>query len=150
MDDIVIWSFIGMVLMALEIFGIPGVGILFAGFAAITVAVLIYRDPSLNENIGWQLIYFFISTAFWSAVLWIPLNKWIDYSNKKDDYTNMIGSLATTNIEMAKGKKGEIFWSGTTVNAFIHPSCPDDIIAEKTEVKIVDVIDGAFYITTDI
>lgn len=149
MNDIVIWSLIGMALMALEVFGVQGIGILFTGFSAITVAFMIYLNPDLIDNIGMQLMYFFFYTAVWAAVLWIPLNKFIRYSDN-GDYSNIINTYATTNKDMIKGKIGEVIWSGTKVRAMIAKDNPDDTIPQNTSVKVASVIDGLFYITNNI
>ena len=149
MNDIVIWSIIGMILMALEIFGVQGIGILFSGFSAITVAFMIYLDPELIDNIGTQLLYFFFYTVAWAMILWIPLNKFIRYSDN-GDYNNIINTYATTNKDMTKGEFGEVIWSGTKIRAMIAKDNLDDKISDKTTVKVTAVINGIFYITNDI
>jgi membrane protein implicated in regulation of membrane protease activity len=149
MNDVITWSLIGMALMAFEIFGLQGIGILFTGFSAITVAFLIYLNPELNDNIGSQLLYFFFGTMGWAAILWIPFKKFIRYGDD-GDYSNMIDTYATTNKDMVKDKIGDITWSGTRVRAMIADDNPDDMIPEKTTVKVVNVIDGLFYITNNI
>ncbi len=149
MNDIIIWSLIGMVLMALEVFGVQGIGILFTGFSAITVAFMIYLDPELIDNIGIQLVYFFFYTVVWATILWIPLNKFIRYSDN-GDYSNIINTYATTNKDMVKGKMGEVYWSGTKVRAMIAEDNPDNEIPTDTSVKISAVFDGVFYITNNI
>lgn len=149
MDDIIIWSLIGMALMVLEIFGLPGIGILFTGFSAITVAFLIYFNPDIIDDIGVQLLYFFFGTVGWAGLLWIPLNKFIRYSDN-GDYSNIINTYATTNKRMIKNEFGEVSWSGTKVRAMIAEDNEDNEISEKTTVKIVNVIDGIFYITNNI
>ena len=149
MDNIIIWSLIGMALMAIEIFGIQGIGILFTGFSAITVVFMIYLDPTLADDVGTQLFYFFLFTALWAAILWIPLNKFIRYSDN-GDYSNIINTYATTNKDMIKGQIGEVVWSGTKVRAMIDGNNTEDIINDKTTVRITSVIDGLFYITSDI
>ena len=146
MNDIVIWSLIGMALMALEIFGLQGIGILFTGFSAITVAFLIYINPDMVDNIGGQLLYFFFGTVGWAGVLWIPFKKFIRYGDD-GDYSNIIDTYATTTKDMIKDKISYVTWSGTRVRAMIAHDNPDDIIPEKTSVKIVDVVDGLFYVT---
>jgi membrane protein implicated in regulation of membrane protease activity len=149
MNDIVVWSIIGMILMALEIFGIPGIGILFTGFSAITVAFTIYLDAQLIDDIAAQLLYFFFYTVVWAAILWIPMNKFIQY-NDNGDYTNIINTYATTHNDMKKGDFGEVMWSGTKVRAMIEEDNLDEEIPAKTTVKIASVIDGIFYITNNI
>ncbi|MFT6071716.1 MAG: hypothetical protein ACJARD_001138 [Alphaproteobacteria bacterium] len=149
MSDIVIWSILGMVLMMLEIFGIQGIGVLFTGFSAITVSLLIYINPDLNSNIGLQLLYFFIFTAIWSAILWVPLKKFINYGDS-GDYSNIIGTYANVSKDMEKGKVGEIIWSGTKVRAMIADENTKDQISAETSVKITSVIDGMFYVTENL
>jgi membrane protein implicated in regulation of membrane protease activity len=149
MNDIIIWSLIGMVLMALEVFGVQGIGILFTGFSAITVAFMVYLNPELIDNIGIQLVYFFFYTVVWAVVLWIPLNKFIRYSDN-GDYSNIINTYATTNKDMVKGKIGEVYWSGTKVRAMIAEDNPDNEISINTSVKVSAVVDGLFYITNNI
>lgn len=149
MFDIVVWCIIGMVLMAVEMFGLPGIGILFSGFAAITVAFFIYLDPSLEGDVAFQLIYFFMSTTVWGALLWIPLSKLIYYGDE-GNYENVIGTYATTSEDLIKGVRGKLLWSGTKVRAMVDDSCPEDIIPEKTTVRIVKVVDSVFYVTNEI
>ncbi len=145
MKDITTWTIIGMLLMSLEIFGLPGLGILFAGFSAITVAATIYFDPALIDDIGSQLVYFFIYTIMWTAILWFPLNKFIQYGDS-GDYTNIIGTYATVNGMLVRGEVGEVSWSGTKVRAMIDPDSQIEEIADKTHVKVSAVVDGIFYI----
>lgn len=149
MSDIVTWSLIGIALMGLEMFGLQGIGILFTGFSAITVAFLIYLNPELSDNIGKQLVYFFFGTAGWAAVLWLPLKKFIRYGDN-GDYSNIINTYATANTDMRKSIFGEVIWSGTRMRAMIDTECPDDFIADKTTVKVVSVIEGILYVTSNL
>jgi membrane protein implicated in regulation of membrane protease activity len=149
MGDIVTWSLIGMLLMGLEIFGLQGIGILFTGFSAITVAFLIYLNPDMVDNIGLQLVYFFFCTAGWATILWLPLKKIIRYGDN-GDYSNIINTYATTHKNMKKNEVGEVIWSGTRMRAMIDDENPEDFIPEKTTVKVIAVIDGLFYITSNL
>lgn len=145
LSGIALWTFIGIMLMALEIFGVPGIGILFAGFSAISVAVSIFFSPDLNDNIGSQLLYFLLFTAFWAAVLWIPLNKFINYDDD-GNYSNIIGTYGTVIGYIAKDNVGEVSWSGTIKRAMIDASSEFEEFDDKTHVKISNVKDGIFYI----
>jgi hypothetical protein len=135
--------------MALEIFGVQGIGILFTGFAAITVAFLIYLDPYIIDNIAIQLVYFFFATIGWAAVLWFPLKKMIRYDDD-GNYSHIINTYATTHMAMKKNEIGEVVWSGTRMRAMIVDDDPEDMIPEKVTVKIMAVIDGVFYVTTNL
>jgi len=149
MNDTIIWSVLGIALMALEIFGLQGIGVLFTGFSAITVSFLIYLYPSLDSNISLQLIYFFIFTAVWAGILWIPLKNFFFYG-QSGDYSNIIGTYATTHRALKRGEVGKVRWSGTIVRAVIAESSPNDVIGDKVNVKISFVEDGLFHVTENI
>ena len=92
-SDPIVWAIIGIILLVIEAFVMQGMGILFAGFAAICVGVSIYNDPeNLMGAIGSQLVYFFGYTAFWATILWMPLKHFFGYASE-DEYKNIIGTF---------------------------------------------------------
>ncbi len=66
-----IWLIAGALLIILEIVLFPGIGFLFAGLGAISVSAGLITG--WIDSLSAQFILFFLATAFWTAVLWKPL-----------------------------------------------------------------------------
>lgn len=146
MTDIFVWSFIGMILMAIEILLMPGMGILFSGFGAITVAFLIYNDmENMTGNLGGQIMNFLMATGFWSTILWYPLKTFYGYS-AEDEYKHIIGTIGTVQKLFTRDEIGSLTWSGSLVRCKIDPESKSDQIDAKSHVKITNVVDGIYIV----
>ena len=98
-----IWFIAGAVLILLEIILFSGFGLLFAGLGAVTVGAGLVAG--WIESLPAQFILFFLSSAFWSAVLWKPLKSFIE--GKDSGFDDMVGSTAVVlDKPIAKGKTG--------------------------------------------
>jgi membrane protein implicated in regulation of membrane protease activity len=139
-----IWLTIGAFLIFLEIVVFSGIGLLFAGLAAICVGAALISGwiDSQSE----QFILFFFASAFWTAVLWKPLKKFI--AGKESGFDDMVGSTAIVYGEpIEKGKMGKVKWSGTIMNCQFEPETETiKTIAPDTEAIISKISKGLIII----
>lgn len=118
------WLITGLVFVAIEAFGLPSVGFLFAGLAAIILSLLIEGNilDATNQmlNIG---VWFMLTTMF-GAALWNPMKKWRTSKHSATVTSNgMIGDKAIIyNNDLSPNGTGSAQWSGTIMNARLHSS----------------------------
>jgi len=140
LDASYIWLIIGAVLLAVEAFGVPGIGFLFAGLAAILVGLLVDFSVIAMDDYILQTGAFFAATALFAVVLWKKLKQWRTSSSKDKEYQNIIGDKAIVGRGgLQKGQTGQVSWSGTTMMAEIEENATVDGIKEGVVVKIIDV-----------
>ena len=134
-----IWFIAGAALIAIEIFMVPGTGILFAGLGAITVGGVVVAG--WVEAVSGQFILFFLCTAIWTAVLWKPLKNLMNSGNS--GYSDIVGDMAVVHGEpLEKGKRGQVKWSGTIMNCEIASQESTEKILPGTDVTITEVSKG--------
>lgn len=134
------WLIAGGVLLALEAFGIPGIGFLFAGLAAIVVGLLVHLEVISPENLVLQAGAFCGITAMLAALLWKTLKNWRTNPEATERFSNIIGDMATVGKGgLEKGSVGQASWSGTTMMAEIDPACSLNSFDEGTLVQITAV-----------
>ncbi|GJL77046.1 MAG: hypothetical protein NPINA01_00350 [Nitrospinaceae bacterium] len=135
-----IWLAVGVILIILELALAPGIGFLFAGLGAISVGAGLIAG--WVDSLSGQFILFFLSTAFWTAILWKPLKNFI--SGKESGFNDMIGSTAVVfGQTIEKGKLGQVKWSGTIMKCQLDQEAKGlDRIAPETEVIITGVSKG--------
>ncbi len=112
----VYWLLAGAVLLALEAFGLPGIGFLFAGIAAILTGALVETglvDPFATVT---QFGVFGLATVLFAALLWNKLKSW-RVNPDAPHYHNMIGTEATVTQELINDANGEVRWSGALMRA---------------------------------
>ncbi len=139
-----IWLITGALLIILEIVLFPGIGFLFAGLGAISVSAGLIAGGI--DSLSAQFILFFLATAFWAAVLWIPLQKLI--AGKGSGFDDMVGSTAVVfGQSIEKGKMGEVKWSGTIMKCQFEPGAEGrEMIDPETDVIITEVSKGVLII----
>ena len=139
-----IWLIVGALLIIIEIVVFPGIGFLFTGLGAITVGAGII--VGWVDSLSAQLILFFLATAFWTAILWIPLKKFV--AGKESGFDDMVGSTAVVfGQSIGKGKIGQVKWSGTIMKCQFDPTTEGpQSVAPETEVIIAAVSKGILII----
>ena len=141
-----LWIVAGIILVAAEALALPGAGLLFAGFGAITTGLAV----SLGYCTGVisQMTCFFVTTSAWGLILWFPLKRL--QHGKASGYTDMIGTLAVVaEDDMEMGKPGKVKWSGAIMNAVLGQDCKKSRVAKGADVKIIDVVRGVLVVSPD-
>jgi len=135
-----IWLLVGALLIIIEIVVFSGIGFLFTGLGAITVGAGLIGG--WVDSLSAQFIIFFLSTAFWTAILWMPLKKFI--AGKESGFDDMVGSTAVVfGQSIEKGKIGQVKWSGTIMKCqFDSKTEEPERVAPETEVIITAVSKG--------
>lgn len=124
-------------MVVLEAFLLPGVGLLFAGLAGMTVGIL--AQLGLVDNPYAQAGLFFLFTGVWAALLWKPLRKFRSGS-QPGGYQNIVGSTAVViGAPLTAGAKGQVRWSGTTMQARLAADSHPAEVAPGQEVTVVSV-----------
>jgi membrane protein implicated in regulation of membrane protease activity len=137
MSATILWLAAGAVFIGVEIFGIPGIGFLFAGIAALIVGGAVEFGVIAADNISFQFLLFFAFTSISAAVLWKKLKK-----NPKPNYNNIVGTEAiVVGDGLVGNKEGQVKWSGTLMRARLVPNAGMDVISADT-VVIVKSIEG--------
>ena len=112
----VYWLLAGAVLLAFEAFGLPGIGFLFAGIAAIVVGTVVELGVINDLAYITQIGVFFLLTTLLAALLWNKLKSWRVNPNAPH-YHNMIGTEAVVTRELFNDALGEVRWSGALMRA---------------------------------
>lgn len=135
----ILWLLAGAAMLALEAFGLPGIGLLFAGLGAILVGAAVEAGLVGTDNYAAQMAVFLIFTSIFAALLWKKLKSW-RMNPRGETYQNMIGETAVIALSgLQKGATGQVRWSGTLMQAELDPSESAMGLAEGTIVKIVAV-----------
>lgn len=145
-----IWLVCGAVFFMLEVAAVPGIGFLFAGFAAITVGGLINFGVLDAAATIPQLAAFFVLTFVWAAVLWLPL---LNFRKKSmgNSYQNIVGETAVVACNILyKKKKGKVLWSGTVVNAILDEKDVEETLNKDDEVFIKEVNGNVFTVSSQL
>ncbi len=135
-----IWLITAVVLMALEAFGLPGIGLMFAGLGALIAGMAIQTGLVSETNYLLQGIIFFLATAIWTALLWKPLQKWRIRLHQKPAYDSLVGGLATVHgAPLIKNREGQVMWSGTIMAAELAHDAAVDELPVGARVTVGDV-----------
>jgi membrane protein implicated in regulation of membrane protease activity len=133
------WLIVGVICLALEGFGISGIGFLFAGFAAFLVGILIETSLISVDAYIAQFAWFFACTALSAALLWKPMKNW-RLTKRDASYSNMIGERALVHgAPLVKGKEGSVMWSGTPMIAELIGTSSVENVAMDETVIIKDI-----------
>ena len=137
MSPTTLWLIAGAVFIALEIFGIPGIGFLFAGIAALIVGGLVEFGILAADEPLLQFVLFFLISITSAIVLWRKLK-----SSRPPSYSNMIGTEATVAVGGLVGNsEGQVKWSGTLMRAQLVANNGLAAVAEGTPV-IIQRVEG--------
>ncbi|MFN7039490.1 MAG: NfeD family protein [Alphaproteobacteria bacterium] len=129
------WIILGLLLIVIETFIVPGIGFLFAGLAAFTTGALI-NFGILENQLYTQIACFLTSSVIYGLILWVPLKKFSKSS--PNVIKNIIGDKAIIYDEsISSGKTGKVKWSGTIFQARLLDG--DQIRYKDTEVEIVKI-----------
>lgn len=125
-NPIIIWSFIGIILLFVEFFA-PGFVIFFFGLGGLAVSLACYLYPNLSIN--YQLILFIIS----SLIMLVILRRWFKkifsgFFSKKDEMPknidSNIGETAIVTEKITPNSKGKIEFHGTNWSAISDVEIP--------------------------
>jgi membrane protein implicated in regulation of membrane protease activity len=136
-----LWLALGIVAILVEVLAVaPGIGLLFSGFGALCVALLLYSLPGHDISTLGQLVWFLGFTVAWGVMLWKPLKRWRMPSSKSGTYSNMVGDRAIViNAPLTRATGGQVMWSGAIMNAELAPDSHTDTLPPDTAVEIVAV-----------
>lgn len=133
----VYWLLAGAVLLALEAFGIPGIGFLFAGIAAILVGGLVELgliDPLATVT---QFGVFGLATVLFAILLWNKMKNW-RMNPSAPHYHNMVGTEAVVTQELINDATGEVRWSGALMRARLADKSGSITVGTTVIVREVD------------
>lgn len=146
---IIIWLAIGVFLFMADL-GVPGVGLMFAGFGALTVGMLLNFEIIPIKNILFQIAVFLGASAAWTFILWNPLKR-IRLGKKKSTYNNIIGETAVVGENgVNKTHGGEVIWSGTVMKAKLVAHSNVENLESGVAVKVEDIIGNILIVTPKI
>ncbi len=147
MSNTVFWLIVGSICVALEAFGVSGVGLFFAGLAALCVAVVVKAGLVLEDAYVMQAIWFFGLTTFWAILLWKPMKRLRFGSKGHKPYNSVVGETAVVSADgLRKGHEGQVQWSGTLMRAFIAHEETAETIEGGARVTIVEVEGNKLYV----
>lgn len=112
-----LWLVIGIICLITELTILPNIGLLFLGFSAFSICLLLGSYPDLLPNSYIILAYFGLLSLAWFAALWWPLKRYIYGKPEHQGYCEMIGSQVIVYSKIAAGQIGQVKWSGTIMNA---------------------------------
>lgn len=143
------WLLLGLLFVAIETFGLPSVGFLFAGLAAIIVSILLEGNILDASNNALCLGIWFILTTCFAVILWKPMKKWRTSKHSATHTSNgMIGDKAIIlNKDLEPNQLGTASWSGTMMNARLAPT-QSTSIAVGTEATITAVEGNTLILST--
>ncbi|MEM6338846.1 MAG: NfeD family protein [Pseudomonadota bacterium] len=132
-----IWIAVGLIFILVEFTAILGIGFLFLGLGSLSTAIAIYYFP---EIAAFQIASVGLTSLAWFLLLWWPLKIFIYGKKGKagSDYFDMVGMrVKVASDEIKPSGLGEVYWSGTTMNArFIDQDTP---IQKDEELYVVEV-----------
>lgn len=140
----VFWMALGCIFLLLEVTAIPGIGMFFAALAAFTLGALqLFELVSRESAMLMQVAIFFGLTSLWAAILWKPFKR---LKNSGEHYHNMVGTSCTATEMLTKGKRGQVKWSGTVMQAKIVEDSREDTIEKDSELWVHEVDGATLYV----
>lgn len=134
--SIELWIFFGLCLILIEFTQIPSIGLVFVGLGAFTTAILMIYFPII---LGYQIISLGVSSLMWLIILWRPMKSFYGGKNSSNRTNfNIIGStVEVINNDIHQNEMGQVFWSGTIMNAKLADGHASAKIGET--LKVVEV-----------
>ena len=134
-----IWLLAAVVLMLVEAFGLPGVGLVFAGLGSLVVGFFIFSGMIAADNEAAQWTLFFISSLLWALVLWKPMQKF-RVGKRHGEYNNIVGGTAYVGGNgLTRKHGGEVTWSGTIMRAELSKAAGVEAVEPGSQVVITEV-----------
>lgn len=113
--SIEIWLILGLFLILIEFTQLPGIGLIFVGFGAFTTVLLLNFYPTIAN---YQIITLGVSSVLWLLLLWRPMRSFHTSKNSGKNQFHIIGStVQVVKKDINPGEMGQVFWSGTIMNA---------------------------------
>jgi membrane protein implicated in regulation of membrane protease activity len=135
----ILWLLAGAAFLAIDAFGMPGIGFLFIGLGALVTGIAVEAGLAGAGDYVSQFAIFFVTSGVLTALLWRKLKAWRTNPSATERFSNMIGDSATIGKGgIAPGKEGALQWSGTTMRAVLAPEITT-ALAEGAAVTIVAV-----------
>ncbi len=133
----ILWLIGGGVLLALEAFGMPGIGLLFAGLAALVTGLLVEFGAVSADQIAAQWAVFLIGTILFAGLLWKKLKNWRFGTGPR--YRNMIGDEAIVIDALSGDFTGNVRWSGTLMQAKLqHGTTSTALIGARVTIAAIE------------
>ncbi len=134
-----LWLIAGVFLLAVEAFGLPGVGVMFFALGALSVGIALALGAIPPDAFVAQGIAFLCATAVSTLLLWKPLQKFRIQAKQRPSYDSLIGADATVHrLPLAKGAQGQVLWSGTILAAELAPDAQADELPVGARVNIAE------------
>ena len=134
-----VWMVVSVLFLLIEAFGIPGVGLMFAGLGALVAGLSVFSGAVAEDNHNAQFILFFVFSLVWAVLLWKPMQKF-RVGKRHGEYHNIIGTTAYVGGSgISRKDGGEVTWSGTIMRAELAASAAVDRIESGAVVVIVEV-----------
>ena len=137
MEPSTYWLIIGAVMIALEAFAVPGIGLLFGGLAAIVVGALVLFNIIGVDAIILQVAIWFALTGGVAVALWKPMQRMRVNKNADNSFNNIVGTHAKViEAPLRAGFAGKVSWSGTIMNARLEGTSEIPVGAEVLITKV--------------
>ncbi len=134
-----VWLAAAVIFLMLEAFGIPGVGLVFAGLGSLVVGFTIFSGMIAADNHAAQWTLFFITSLLWALLLWKPMQKF-RVGKRHSEYSNIIGGTAYVGGNgLTRKHGGEVTWSGTIMRAELARHAGVDAVEPGAQVVITEV-----------
>ena len=132
-----IWIAVGLMFILVELTTVSGIGLLLLGLGSLSTAIAIYYFP---EIAAFQIVSVGLTSLAWFLLLWWSSKIFIYGKKGKvgSNYFDMVGMrVKVASYEVKPSGLGEVYWSGTTMNArFIDKDTP---IKKDEELYVIEV-----------
>jgi membrane protein implicated in regulation of membrane protease activity len=141
------WYAVGIVLIILEVSGVQGIGLFFAGMAAVTLGAVISFDIIAVSSSLSAIALFFLFTVVWAIVLWKPLKK-LSKQSKDKKFVDLVGTEAIVDSAdgLMQNKTGYVKWSGVRMRARIAVESTESTVNSGQTVWVHGQEDGVLLV----